>query len=125
MSSDATILVAAAAGLISFLSPCVLPLVPAYLGQLTAVAVATAGVIAFVALMVPSLIRRWVGRPHRVVTIGSALLGATLLVVADVLARSEAVGDLLLPLFDRFHQRRPDELDRKQNEKRERNRLCD
>jgi iron complex transport system permease protein len=55
---------------------------------LTAVAVATAGVIAFVALMVPSLIRRWVGRPHRVVTIGSALLGATLLVVADVLARS-------------------------------------
>jgi cytochrome c-type biogenesis protein len=35
-----TILVALAAGLISFLSPCVLPLVPAYLGQLTAVAVA-------------------------------------------------------------------------------------
>ena len=37
-----TILVAVAAGLISFLSPCVLPLVPAYLGQLTAVAVAGA-----------------------------------------------------------------------------------
>ena len=55
---------------------------------LTAVAVATAGVIAFVALMVPSLVRRWVGRPHRVVAVGSALLGATLLVVADVLARS-------------------------------------
>ena len=35
-----TILVAFAAGLLSFLSPCVLPLVPAYLGQLTAVAVA-------------------------------------------------------------------------------------
>ena len=55
---------------------------------LTAVAVATAGVIAFVALMVPSLIRAWVGQPHRVVAIGSALLGATLLVIADVLARS-------------------------------------
>jgi cytochrome c-type biogenesis protein len=41
MSADnLTILVALAAGLISFLSPCVLPLVPAYLGQLTAVAVA-------------------------------------------------------------------------------------
>jgi cytochrome c-type biogenesis protein len=41
MSGDnLTILVAVAAGLISFLSPCVLPLVPAYLGQLTAVAVA-------------------------------------------------------------------------------------
>jgi cytochrome c-type biogenesis protein len=37
-----TILVALAAGVISFLSPCVLPLVPAYLGQLTAVAVADA-----------------------------------------------------------------------------------
>jgi cytochrome c-type biogenesis protein len=42
-SGDLTILVAFAAGLISFLSPCVLPLVPAYLGQLTAVAVAEAG----------------------------------------------------------------------------------
>ena len=39
-SSDLTILVALVAGLVSFLSPCVLPLVPAYLGQLTAVAVA-------------------------------------------------------------------------------------
>jgi len=35
-----TIAVALGAGLLSFLSPCVLPLVPAYLGQLTAVAVA-------------------------------------------------------------------------------------
>ena len=40
--TDLTILVALAAGLISFLSPCVLPLVPAYLGQLTAIAVAGA-----------------------------------------------------------------------------------
>lgn len=40
-----TILVALAAGVISFLSPCVLPLVPAYIGQLTAVAVAEAGPI--------------------------------------------------------------------------------
>jgi cytochrome c-type biogenesis protein len=38
--TDLTILLALAAGLISFLSPCVLPLVPAYLGQLTAIAVA-------------------------------------------------------------------------------------
>lgn len=39
--TDLTFLVAVAAGVISFLSPCVLPLVPAYLGQLTAVAVAS------------------------------------------------------------------------------------
>ena len=38
--SDLTLLVALAAGVISFLSPCVLPLVPAYMGQLTAIAVA-------------------------------------------------------------------------------------
>jgi cytochrome c-type biogenesis protein len=41
--TDLSILVAVAAGLISFLSPCVLPLVPAYLAQLTAVAVAGGG----------------------------------------------------------------------------------
>ncbi len=41
MSGDYTFLVAVIAGVISFLSPCVLPLVPAYLGQLTAVAVAS------------------------------------------------------------------------------------
>jgi cytochrome c-type biogenesis protein len=40
VTGDYTILVALVAGVISFLSPCVLPLVPAYLGQLTAVAVA-------------------------------------------------------------------------------------
>jgi cytochrome c-type biogenesis protein len=41
MGPDLTFAVAIAAGLISFLSPCVLPLVPGYLGQLTAVAVAS------------------------------------------------------------------------------------
>jgi cytochrome c-type biogenesis protein len=41
--TDLTILLAFGAGLLSFLSPCVLPLVPAYLGQLTAVAVAGRG----------------------------------------------------------------------------------
>ncbi len=40
--TDLTIVVAVVAGLISFLSPCVLPLVPAYVAQLTAVAVAAA-----------------------------------------------------------------------------------
>jgi len=37
--SNLTLLVAFAGGLLSFLSPCVLPLVPAYIGQLTVVAV--------------------------------------------------------------------------------------
>ena len=42
IGSDLTFLVAIAAGLLSFLSPCVLPLVPAYVGQLTRVAVRSA-----------------------------------------------------------------------------------
>ncbi len=37
--SELTLLLALGAGLLSFLSPCVLPLVPAYIGQLTVVAV--------------------------------------------------------------------------------------
>ncbi len=41
--TDYTFLAAVIAGMISFISPCVLPLVPAYLGQLTAVAVAAHG----------------------------------------------------------------------------------
>jgi cytochrome c-type biogenesis protein len=40
--TDLTFVVAIGAGLLSFLSPCVLPLVPAYVGQLTRVAVRSA-----------------------------------------------------------------------------------
>jgi iron complex transport system permease protein len=58
------------------------------LALLTGIAVAVAGVIAFVGLMVPSVVRSLIGRPHRAVAIGSALMGATVLVLADVLARS-------------------------------------
>ena len=62
MSADnLTILVALAAGVISFLSPCVLPLVPAYLGQLTAVAVAGSAVAADGG---PARVTRWVALRH-------------------------------------------------------------
>ena len=44
---DLTLLAAFVAGIISFLSPCVLPVVPAYLGQLGVVAVAGASIGAF------------------------------------------------------------------------------
>ncbi len=45
---ELTLAVAALAGLLSFLSPCVLPVVPAYLGQLGIVAVAGMGTRTFV-----------------------------------------------------------------------------
>src|SRR3990172_1281322 len=42
---ELTIAAALFAGVVSFLSPCVLPVVPAYLGQLGVVAAATAGMV--------------------------------------------------------------------------------
>jgi cytochrome c-type biogenesis protein len=74
MNADLTLLVAFAAGVISFLSPCVLPLVPAYLGQLTAVAVAAAA-----AGTTPS---RWTALRHAIAYVAGfgavfTLLGVT------------------------------------------------
>ncbi len=74
MNADLTLLVAFAAGVISFLSPCVLPLVPAYLGQLTAVAVAAAA-----SGTTPS---RWTALPHAMAYVAGfgavfTLLGVT------------------------------------------------
>ncbi len=54
----------------------------------TSVAVTTAGVIGFIGLVVPHLIRLVAGSDHRVVVPASALLGGSLLVVADTLART-------------------------------------
>lgn len=59
-----TILVALAAGVISFLSPCVLPLVPAYLGQLTAVAVADAGAAGLAGALATTGPSRWTAFRH-------------------------------------------------------------
>ncbi|MGY5765842.1 FecCD family ABC transporter permease [Brachybacterium sp. DNPG3] len=53
----------------------------------TAAAVAAAGSIGFVGLVIPHLARRLVGTRHRVLIPASALLGALLLLWADVVAR--------------------------------------
>ena len=50
-------------------------------------AVAVAGVIGFVGIVVPHLVRMLAGPDHRVVLPGSALLGAALVLFADVVAR--------------------------------------
>jgi iron complex transport system permease protein len=55
---------------------------------LTAIAVTTAGIVGFVGLVVPHLVRMVAGSNHRVVVPGSALAGGTLLVLADMLART-------------------------------------
>jgi cytochrome c-type biogenesis protein len=96
-ASDLTILVALAAGVISFLSPCVLPLVPAYLGQLTAIAVAGSAAGAR-----PS---RWLAVRHSIAFVAGfgsvfTLLGVTATFAAgplyDYLAPLRIIGGTLL-----------------------------
>jgi cytochrome c-type biogenesis protein len=89
-----------AAGLLSFLSPCVLPLVPAYLGQLTAVAVVgqSRGAVA----------SRWLAVRHAVAFVAGfgsvfTLLGVTATYLAgplvDYLPALRQVGGVLLVLL--------------------------
>ena len=78
LGTDLTFAVAIAAGLISFLSPCVLPLVPAYLGQLTAVAVTGAG-----GSIEPS---RWLAVRHAIAFVAGFGLVFTLLGVTATFA---------------------------------------
>jgi cytochrome c-type biogenesis protein len=66
-TDNLTILVAIGAGLLSFLSPCVLPLVPAYLGQLTAAAVAGSAVAPDGTVVTPS---RWTAFRHALAYVG-------------------------------------------------------
>jgi cytochrome c-type biogenesis protein len=91
-----TIAVALGAGLLSFLSPCVLPLVPAYLGQLSAVAVVGRA---------EGVASRWLAVRHAiafVVGFGAVftLLGVTATYVAgplvDYLPFLRQVGGILL-----------------------------
>jgi cytochrome c-type biogenesis protein len=97
VTGDYTFLLALIAGLISFVSPCVLPLVPAYLGQLTAVAVAAQGADA-----TPS---RWTAVMHAIASVAGfgavfTLLGITATfaggVLADYLPALRVIGGVLL-----------------------------
>jgi iron complex transport system permease protein len=60
-------------------------------------AVATCGVIGFVGLVVPYLVRGALGPGHRALLPASALGGAILLVIADLVART-IVGPAELPV---------------------------
>ncbi|WUI02751.1 iron ABC transporter permease [Spirillospora sp. NBC_00431] len=60
----------------------------AVVALLTSAAVAFSGIIAFIGLVVPHLVRMAAGPGHRVLIPASALGGALLVVVADVVART-------------------------------------
>lgn len=59
--------------------------------------VAMSGIIGFVGLVAPHLVRLLIGSDNRYVLIGSALVGASLLLVADMIART-AVAPAEIPL---------------------------
>lgn len=64
------------------------------------VAVASVGVIGFVGLIVPHIIRLWMGSNHRTLLPLSAIAGATLLVFADLVAKTLiAPAELPIGLF--------------------------
>ena len=60
----------------------------AALALATGLAVSQAGLIAFVGLVAPHLVRRFAPAPHGFTLVASAAAGGTLLLTADVLARS-------------------------------------
>ena len=59
---------------------------------LTAAAVSFCGIVAFVGLVVPHLVRMVLGPSHRLLIPGSMLVGALVLVVADMVARTLVSG---------------------------------
>ena len=99
MGENLTIAVAVGAGLLSFLSPCVLPLVPAYIGQLSAVAVVGRA---------SGEMSRWLAVRHAVAYVAGfgsvfTILGLTATYLAgplvDVLPLLRQVGGILLILL--------------------------
>jgi iron complex transport system permease protein len=64
------------------------PLVYLLASLLTAAAVTTAGSVGFVGLVVPHMVRLLVGNDMRILLPASALGGASLVLLADMLARS-------------------------------------
>jgi len=54
---------------------------------LAGLAVSVAGAVSFVGLIVPHLARRWVGYDYRLIIPASAVMGAVLVVLADLAAR--------------------------------------
>ncbi|MEW5991438.1 MAG: cytochrome c biogenesis protein CcdA [Chloroflexota bacterium] len=99
MGENLTIAVAVGAGLLSFLSPCVLPLVPAYIGQLSAVAVVGRA---------SGEMSRWLAVRHALAYVAGfgavfTLLGVTATYVAgplvDVLPLLRQVGGVVLILL--------------------------
>ncbi|MFO0861543.1 MAG: iron ABC transporter permease [Phycisphaerales bacterium] len=67
-------------------------------GILTSITFAIAGPVAFIGLVCPHLVRLSIGPSHRSLAIGAALVGGTMVVLADCLVRSIDLGSGRLPI---------------------------
>ncbi len=63
----------------------------------TAVAVSFVGIISFIGLVAPHIVRRFVGNDYRYLLPGSAVTGALLLVLSDLVART-VISPVVLPI---------------------------
>lgn len=63
----------------------------------TGAAVAVSGGIGFIGIVVPHLLRLWSGPDHRTLLINAALLGASMLLIADMISRV-AIAPAELPI---------------------------
>ena len=64
---------------------------------LTAVVVSLVGIIGFIGLIVPQVMRKLVGNDHLPLIVGSSLMGASVLLFSDIIARV-ALNGLALPV---------------------------
>ena len=64
---------------------------------LAAVAVSFVGIISFVGLVAPHIMRKFVGNDYRYLIPGSAVVGALLLVLADLVSRT-VMAPVILPI---------------------------
>ena len=64
---------------------------------LAAVAVSFVGIISFIGLVAPHIIRKFVGNDYRYLIPGSAIAGALLLVLADLVSRI-VMAPVILPI---------------------------
>ena len=64
---------------------------------LTAVVVSLLGIIGFIGLIIPQVMRKLVGNDHKFLLIGSSLMGASTLLVSDIVAKV-ALNGIALPV---------------------------
>lgn len=99
MTGEVTLWVAAIAGVLSFVSPCVLPMVPAYLGYLSGAAVSSSGVVVSDRRVTFLHSLSFVSGFAAIFTLFGASVGLVGYVLIDQLPLLQKAGGIVLVLF--------------------------